>query len=166
MQMSKGVEWAVHAAAMLAVLPEKAGLSADALARYHEVPPAYMAKQLQAMSRAGLVKSSRGARGGYRLAKPPGDISLWDIMAAIEGSQSAFRCTEIRQNGPCGAHANACLKPCPIASAFLAAETVFRDHLRTVTLVDITMAVGADATPGRTLAIFNWIDAERVNIGS
>ena len=120
MQISKGVEWACHAAALMSALPEDKALKADALARYHGVPAAYMAKQLQALSKAGIVSSSRGKHGGYRLAKPPAAITLWDITAAIEGSKPAFRCAEIRQNGPCAARKESCNTPCAIAASFMA----------------------------------------------
>ena len=93
MQISRGVEWAAHAASLLATLPEGMGLRAEALAQYHGVPQAYMAKQMQALSKAGLVHTSRGRQGGYRLAKPAEEITLWDIMAAIEGKSPAFTCT-------------------------------------------------------------------------
>jgi Rrf2 family protein len=86
MKIASGVEWAAHACALLAMLPKGASLSAEALANYHDVPPAYMAKQMQALRRAGLIVSQRGAVGGYRLAATPNDINLWDITEAIEGS--------------------------------------------------------------------------------
>ena len=92
MQISKGVEWAAHAASLMCGLPPDKGLRAEALARYHDVPGAYMAKQMQALSKAGIVQSARGKHGGYRLAKPADEITLWDIFAAIEGRTPAFTC--------------------------------------------------------------------------
>lgn len=163
MKMSKGVEWAVHAAALMAVLPEGAGLSSEALARYHDVPPAYMAKQLQALSRAGLVVAERGARGGYRLSRPGAEISLLDLWLAVEGTGPAFRCSEIRQNGPCGLSQAECPKACPIAAAFLEAETVFRAHLAKTTLADIAVSVGRDMSAEHARDVFAWINAERVD---
>lgn len=162
MQISKGVEWACHAAALMAALPSDKALKADALARYHEVPAAYMAKQLQALSKAGLVKSSRGAKGGYRLAKAPADINLWEITAAIEGDKRAFRCTEIRQNGPCAARQESCKTPCAIAASFLQAETAFRDSLRSVSLMQIAMGVMTIKTPQEITSIMEWVSMEAV----
>ncbi|MEH6701718.1 RrF2 family transcriptional regulator [Parasphingorhabdus sp.] len=160
MQISKGVEWAAHAAVMMIALPEGRGLKAEALARYHEVPTAYMAKQLQALSKAGIVQSSRGAHGGYRLARPATDITLWDITAAIEGHGPVFRCTEIRQNGPCGLKRKDCKNPCQIASAFAVAERAFRDSLKTVTLADLGMQVLQGSRPGHLSDVGNWLDSE------
>lgn len=160
MQISKGVEWAAHAAVMMIALPDGRGLKAEALARYHEVPTAYMAKQLQALSKAGIVQSSRGAHGGYRLAKPATDISLWDITAAIKGHAPAFRCTEIRQNGPCGLKPKDCKNPCQIASAFALAERAFRDSLKSVSLADLGAQVLQNSRPDHLSEVGNWLENE------
>ena len=60
MRMNQGVEWAIHACALLAPLWPQRGLSLAALAEFHGVPGAYMAKQMQLLSKAGLVRTSRG----------------------------------------------------------------------------------------------------------
>lgn len=162
MQISKGVEWAAHAAALMAALPQGRALRADALARYHEVPAAYMAKQLQALSKAGIVTSTRGARGGYRLAMAPKEVSLLDILTAIEGVKPVFRCTEIRQNGPCPARSEYCKTPCIIAKSFYDAEQSFRESLKNVTLVDIGLDVLKTKTAEDMTKTMEWIMSESV----
>ncbi len=162
MQISKGVEWAAHAAALLCALPAGKGLRAEALARFHGVPGPYMAKQMQALSKAGIVQSSRGKHGGYRLARTADTISLWDIMVAIEGREPAFSCTEIRQNGPCGASPEECRKMCAIASAFGAAERAFRDTLKARSLVDIAAVAVAESPQQHLQDVGQWLDKEAV----
>ena len=108
MRIAEGVEWAVHLCGVLGVVPAGFDLPAGRLAEFHELPRAYLAKHLQALSRAGIVRANRGVSGGYRLAKPAANITLLDITLAIEGSEPAFRCTEIRQQGPCAAAPAAC----------------------------------------------------------
>jgi len=157
MKINKGVEWATHACTLLALLPKAWTLSAEDLANYHDVPPAYMAKQMQALSRAGIVTSQRGAIGGYRLAKPSSVITLWHIMEAVEGSTPAFHCTEVRQNGPCGARAQDCRTPCGIAASFFKAEQAFRSALNDVTLLDMMHAATAQSTPEKAEKIADWI---------
>ena len=93
MQLGKGVEWTTHICTILALLPEGKGLSVDALAEFFEVPSAYLSKQMQLLRRAGIVDSVRGKRGGYRLGKGVDEITLLDIVRAIEGPMPAFRCT-------------------------------------------------------------------------
>lgn len=140
MKIKEGVEWSCHACAVLAGLPERVALSASALAAFHELPPAYMAKHLHALSRAGIVRSVRGAAGGYRLARPAHQISLWDIRQAIEGATPDFECREIRRNGPCSQF-GASLRTCTIAAAFWAAERAYQQSLQLVTVAHIAQGV-------------------------
>jgi Rrf2 family protein len=158
MRINKGVEWAVHACTLLAPLPLGRGLSLAALAEYHGVPEPYMAKQMQALSKAGLVRTSRGKTGGYALAKAADAISLWDIKAAIDGDAPAFRCTEIRQNGPCAVKREDCVSACPIAAAFGAAEVAYRAALASVRLSDILAHVGAGGDAAHMMDIMRWYE--------
>ena len=158
MKIGKGVEWAAHACAILALLPPRAALSRDALADYLGVPAPYLAKQLQALSRAGLVSTQRGAAGGYQLARDADTISLWDITAALEGAAPSFRCTEIRRNGPCGASPSECARPCDIAAAFHQAEQAYRSVLADVPLTQIVAGATAVATNWRKKQIGDWIE--------
>jgi len=158
MKIGKGVEWAAHACAVLALLPPGAALSREALAEFLGVPPPYLAKQLQALSRAGLVATQRGASGGYRLARNVEAISLWDVTAAVEGTAPSFRCTEIRRNGPCGASPAECPSPCDIAAAFQNAEAMFRETLAAVPLTQVVAGATAVATDKRKKEISVWID--------
>jgi Rrf2 family protein len=157
MKMSEGVEWTAHACVLLAALPQGTGLPAAALAEFHTLAPAYMAKHMQALARAGVVESVRGAGGGYRLARPASEISLWDIVEAIEGSAPAFRCTEIRQDGPCAAPAGSFHRPCEIHSAFSRAETAWRAELKAVTLSDIAAMVASKMTAQRRADMAAWL---------
>jgi Rrf2 family protein len=157
MRINEGVEWAAHACALLALLPEGKALSAVALAEFHELPRAYMAKHMQALARAGVVKSVRGASGGYRLARAASEISLWDVRSAIEGPGPDFRCQEIRRNGPCPSHDIG--KPCTIARAFWAAEQAYQAQARTVSIASIVTSIGAGASPARRERFAAWMAA-------
>ena len=157
MRMNKGVEWAVHACGLLAPLPPGQGLSLAALAGYHGVPGAYMAKQMQALSRAGIVNASKGKTGGYALARAPSEINLWDITRAVDGPASFFRCTEIRQAGPCANPPERCVKACPIAAAFTKAEQTYRATLRGVSLADILVLTASAVTPDHLGKISGWL---------
>ncbi|MBO9698229.1 MAG: Rrf2 family transcriptional regulator [Sphingopyxis sp.] len=161
--MSDGVEWAVHVCGVLAAAPKGQGVPGLKLAEFHELPPAYLAKQLQALSRAGIVAADRGVKGGYRLARAPSDISLLDIVLAIEGTGPVFRCTEIRQRGPCPTPPAACRRICPIARAFLAAEAVWRTSLAGVSIAEMNRAAAAESFDDKRRHQFEaWIaDAAR-----
>ena len=157
MKMSEGVEWTAHACALLAALPPGLGLPANALAEFHSLAPAYMAKHMQALARAGVVESLRGAAGGYRLARPSADISLWDIVESIEGEEPAFRCSEIRQQGPCVTPNSDFRRPCEIHAAFGKAEMAWRTHLKSVSLADVATEVARKSSPQKRAAITVWL---------
>jgi Rrf2 family protein len=155
MKTLEGVEWAAHACALLASVPPGASLSAAALADFHELPTAYMAKHLQRLVRGGVLVANRGARGGYQLARPAGDISLWDVQAAIEGSEPSFKCQDIRRRGPCAGYSTAAA--CDIACAFIAAEASYRNHLKAVSIADMARRAGASFGPEGRRRFSQWV---------
>src|SRR6478609_10381340 len=98
MRISGGVEWALHCCTVLTAADDP--VPAVRLAELHDVSPSYLAKQLQALSRAGLVQSVQGKAGGYVLTRSPALITVLDVVEAVDGPGPAFVCTEIRQRGP------------------------------------------------------------------
>ncbi|QGZ49776.1 MULTISPECIES: RrF2 family transcriptional regulator [Streptomyces] len=137
--MSEGVEWALHSCLNLAWIGPERAVTAARLAAYHELPAAYLNKQLQALSRAGILGSVSGPKGGFRLARPLDRITLMDVVAAIEGPEEAFRCSEIRQQGPGAGPAGTSTAACAIAEAMAKAELAWRRELAARTLDDIRL---------------------------
>lgn len=158
MKIGKGVEWAAHACTLLAGLPSDKSLPKEALAEFLGVPAPYLAKQMQALSRAGIVGAHKGAAGGYRLAKPIDAINLWDITAAVEGTKSSFRCTEIRQNGPCAMTTSECTNKCHIASAFHEAEMAYRKVLKQTSLKALALNGANDMNEATKVDVLHWLD--------
>ncbi len=144
MKLSDGIEQAIHSVTMLAALPEGGLLSAAALAEFHGVSTSYLLKHLQALSRAGIVCTEPGPKGGYRLVREPADITLLDIVLAVEGPAPAFRCREIRQNGPNPLPREKFSAPCQINAAMLRAERAYRKALQGVTVGQLIAQVMAD----------------------
>lgn len=134
MKLSEGVEWSAHCLTLLARTPGGGPLPARRLAEFHGLPAPYLAKHLQALTRAGLLDSVPGPRGGFRLARRAEDITLLDVVEAVDGPEPAFRCTEIRQRGPLGSGGGEPDHPCGIASAFDRAERAWRASLATATV--------------------------------
>ena len=147
MRISEGVEWGLHCAVLLAVLPARTALPTGRLAEYHGVPAAYLAKHLQAMSRAGLVDSVPGPRGGYRLARPASDISVLQVVESIDGATPAFRCAEIRRRGPAAVAAREYRVPCSIHVVMDRADAAWRAELAATSIADLVGMVGKDASP-------------------
>lgn len=137
MKMSEGVEWALHSCVNLAWSGPDRAVSAARLAAWHDLPAAYLNKQLQALARAGIVTSAPGPRGGFKLARPLAAISLMDVVAAVEGPEEAFRCAEIRRQGPGAGEPSADAADCAIAHAMTRAELVWRRALAAQNLDEI-----------------------------
>ncbi|OCJ17584.1 Rrf2 family transcriptional regulator [Rhizobium sp. AC44/96] len=137
MKLGDGVEQAIHSVAMLSGLSKGGVLSAAALAEFHGVSTSYLLKHLQALSGAGILDTVPGPKGGYRLARLPQEITLLDIVLAVEGPAPAFRCNEIRQRGPNPVSDRFFAKPCNISAAMLRAERVYRAELAKTTVADL-----------------------------
>ncbi|MCX5606962.1 Rrf2 family transcriptional regulator [Streptomyces sp. NBC_00047] len=156
--MSEGVEWALHSCVNLAWSGPDRAVSAARLAAWHDLPAAYLNKQLQALARAGIVTSAPGPRGGFRLARPLAAISLMDVVAAVEGPEEAFRCAEIRQQGP-GRSEQGAAAECAIAHAMTRAELAWRKALAAQDLDEIRQQAERQApeAPERLRA---WLAAQ------
>lgn len=92
-KMSGGVEWAVHCCVVLSQADRP--VPTARLAEFHGVSRTYLAKNLQQLSRAGLVRATEGRVGGYELTRGSGEITVLQIVMAIEGEDlpsSAPRC--------------------------------------------------------------------------
>jgi len=156
MRLGEGVEWTLHCCTVLALLPEGVALPATRLAEFHDVPGPYLAKHLQALSRAGIVESVPGPRGGYRLARPPAEITMLEVVLAVEGEEPAFRCAEIRRRGPSAIPANGYPKPCGIARAMGRAEEAWRAELAAQTIGDLLTGLAVDVDPRAALKGAAW----------
>ena len=144
MRFSDGVEWSIHSCLVLAELPEGVGLPVARLAEYHELPAAYLAKHMQALSRAGIVTSIPGRGGGYRLSRPAGQITIAEVVTAIEGARSAFRCTEIRRRGPGALEPCRYVRACLVSRTMAGAERAWHDELARWTLADLAFTPSSE----------------------
>jgi len=147
MKLSEGVEWGAHCVMLLGMLPPGARLSGRALAAFHGVPESYLLKHLKALVEAGILTSVSGPRGGYGIGRDAADVSLLDIVLAVDGDQFAFRCTDIRRRGPCALDDSAYPRPCGINRAMLRAERDYRAALAKEKLSDITVEFAEAADP-------------------
>ncbi|MFC9795031.1 RrF2 family transcriptional regulator [Streptomyces sp. NPDC057695] len=153
--MSEGVEWALHSCLNLAWIGPGRAVTAARLAAYHELPPAYLNKQLQALARAGIVTSVSGPKGGFRLARGLDRITLMDVVVAVEGPDEAFRCTEIRQQGPGAGAPGTYAAECAIAGAMGRADLAWRRELVAQTLDDVRARAELQA-PAAPERIRHW----------
>lgn len=157
MRLSEGIEWGLHCATLVAVIPPGSTLPASRLAEYHGVPAPYLAKHLQALSRAGILESVPGPSGGYRLGRPAADISVLDVVEAIDGPEPAFSCTEIRRRGPAAVPAREYRLPCSIHAVMDRADAAWRAELGATTLADLVEQVLTAASPQALVKGAAWL---------
>ena len=156
MRISEGVEWAAHCCLLLDWMGEDGPVSTARLAAGYGLPPAYLNKQLQALVKAGILTSTAGKKGGFRLARSLEDITLMDVFAAIEGPAEAFQCAEIRQRGVWdGEPASSFRAPCAIDAAMREAELAWRRELAAKTLSSIQANAELQA-PGLRARVQDW----------
>jgi Rrf2 family protein len=99
MQITRQADYAVRAVLYLALLGEDKRAATSQIAQRQQIPPSFLAKIVSQLSVAGLLRTSRGARGGVSLARSPEEISLLEVVEAIDGPILLNEC--VSQNGAC-----------------------------------------------------------------
>ena len=94
MQITKQADYALRAIVYLARLEKDDKASTSKIANAQNIPPSFLAKIISQLSIAGLIHTSRGARGGVALARNPAEISVLDVIQAIDGPVILNECTE------------------------------------------------------------------------
>jgi len=131
-----GIEYALHCLLWIAGPIEQPASSRD-LAEIQGISPAFLKKIFPKLEKAGIVEALGGIRGGYRLARPAEDISVLDVVDAVEGRKPLFDCQEIR--GRCALFEGeppewSAQGVCGIHAVMLRAEKVLRDELSRTSL--------------------------------
>jgi len=98
LRLSKKADYALIAMKHLATRSDLASASAREIAEQYDIPIELMAKVLQRLARRGLVTSHQGTRGGYRLARGAGSISVADVIQAIDGPVTVTACSSEEGN--------------------------------------------------------------------
>lgn len=142
-------EWLLHCATSLAQLDPGDTVSGAQLAHYFDLPAPYLAKQLQGLVRAGLLSATTGPRGGFRLARPAAEITLLQLVEAVDGGAAPYECREIRQQGRGALPAEECRTPCLLAVKMAEAHEAWRQTLAATSLADIVAELPTWA-PDRT----------------
>ena len=137
MRVSKGVEWALHTALLLAQAPEGSWTARRTIAEFYDLPEPYLAKYLQRLVAAGVLVATTGPRGGYRLAAPPGEITALAVFEAIEGSAPVFTCQDIRRQGRGAATDEECQRECIIHTLVDSADAAWRAQQAGKTVADL-----------------------------
>src|SRR5580692_2412445 len=129
MRLSARADYALRAAIELAAA-SSGHVTADQLARAQQIPGKFLETILTQLRRAGLVRSQRGPDGGFWLARPAAEISLADIIRAIDGPLLGVRGERPENLGYVGAAE-------PLQTVWIALRANERAVLESVTLADI-----------------------------
>lgn len=157
-----GVEYALHTLLNLAMAGEGSRPSARDLADFQKLPVPFVRKLLTQLERAGIVASTQGTTGGWRLQLPADRISVLDVAEAMHGDEPLFECREIRAR--CALWADdrppggAVTGTCSIHGVMLAAQAAMRRELSAHTLEDVSHRVAAKSSSGGT-ALADWFAA-------
>src|SRR5207244_10310302 len=131
MRITAKADYAVRAAAELAAAQDDGVLvKGEQLARSQSIPQNFLENILTELRRAGIVRTRRGAEGGYQLARPAGEITVADVLRAVEGPLAAVqgvRPDELQYGGAAA----------ELPQVWVALRASLRDVLEHVTLADI-----------------------------
>lgn len=95
MKLSTKGRYGLRAFIDLAVCGEEEPVSLTSIAARQEISPNYLEQLMAKLKKAGLVESIRGVNGGYRLARPAEEISVGDVLRALEGDLTPVECAAI-----------------------------------------------------------------------
>ncbi|PYB81044.1 transcriptional regulator [Pseudomonas sp. LB-090624] len=162
---SAGVEYGIHC---LLFLVDERGETRDSsvrdLAELQGVPQEYLAKVFTKLARAGLVAATEGVRGGFRLARPAAQISVLDIVTAIDGPKKIFDCREVRErctlfdgSPPTWATEGTCA----IHAVMLGAQKRMEESLAQQTVLDLAMRFGRKAPAEFGQQVVAWMGERR-----
>jgi Rrf2 family protein len=129
MRLSARADYALRAAIEIASIGE-GHVTADQVARTQQIPVKFLETILTQLRRAGLVRSQRGPDGGFWLARPADEISLADIIRAIDGQLLGVRGERPENIGYIGAAE-------PLQRVWIALRASERSILESVTLGQI-----------------------------
>ena len=148
MRISAKADYAVRAAVELAAAGNEKPVKAERIANAQGIPLNFLENILGELRHAGIVRSHRGADGGFRLAKPAADITIADVIRAVEGPLAYVRGTRPEDLEYRGAAAS-------LQQVFVALRASLRAVLEEVTLAD----VAAGELPTSVLALTDDPDA-------
>jgi Rrf2 family protein len=131
MRVSAKADYAVRAAAELAAAPDGRPLKREQLANAQQIPSKFLETILLELKHAGIVKSTRGADGGYSLARPANEVSLADVVRAVDGPMATVRGERVESVEYLGSAA-------ALRDVWVAVRASLRRVLESTTLSDLT----------------------------
>lgn len=133
MQITRQADYAIRAVLYVSSLGSSQRAATSQIAKDQHIPPSFLAKIISQLSIAGLLQTSRGARGGVTLAKQPEDISLLEVVEAIDGPIALNECVTDIQACTFG-------EECPLRPIWCDAQDELVQRLRRTNFAQFAMA--------------------------
>jgi Rrf2 family protein len=150
MRITAKADYAVRAAAELAAVEaDGVPVKGEQLARSQSIPQNFLENILTELRRAGIVRTRRGADGGYQLARPAAEITVADVLRAVEGPLAAVQGTRPESLNYEGAAAS-------LPDVWIALRASLRSVLEHVTLADIASGKLPTVVKERTRVKDSW----------
>lgn len=131
MQITRQADYATRAILYLARVGKGERIATSQVAKEQKIPPSFLAKIISQLSIAGLLHTSRGARGGISLSRDPEQITLLEVIEAIDGPIQLNMCVE--RGGVCVYEDN-----CPLQPVWCDAQNELVARLRSTTFGQLT----------------------------
>jgi Rrf2 family iron-sulfur cluster assembly transcriptional regulator len=157
MQITRAGEYGVLGLMCLARRPVGAVVMIDEVSREEHIPKSFAAKIFQSLAKGGLVKSNRGTGGGFTLLKPAKEITVLEVIEAIEGKIAFQRC--LSEDEPkCEHHGG-----CALCGLFEQAQDQVKDVFSRTTLTDLMKTHVPVGDSHRSVARRNGLKLELKN---
>jgi Rrf2 family protein len=163
-----GVEYGLHCLLWLVEPMSCEPASSRDLADLQGISPSFLAKLLPKLEKAKILTASEGIRGGYRLSRSPAEITILDVIDAIEGRKSLFECQEIRKKCAVFGHTPpswATRGVCAVHAVMLRAEKSMRNELAKTSIADVAETLNQKAPTGFSNEIQEWL-SDRIDMRS
>ena len=134
MQVTRAGEYAIIGLLYLAKQPAERMVMIDEISEAEDVPKSFLAKIFQSLAKSGLVRSNRGAGGGFSLAKPPGEITLLQVLHSVEGVFALQKC--VTDDPECVVSTTR-MSTCTLCAVFTEAQNRVNEVFARTTLTDL-----------------------------
>jgi Rrf2 family protein len=132
MQITRQADYAVRAVLHLARAGNTERAATSTIAKEQKIPASFLAKIISQLSIAGLLHTARGARGGVTLAREPKDITLLEVVEAIDGPIQLNEC--VQAIGVCSFEDN-----CPVRAVWCDTQNELVRRLKSISFSDLML---------------------------
>ena len=148
MMFSTKAEYGVRVMAHLARRADHSPVSLGSIAEAEGLPLAYLEHLVQRLRRAGLVESRRGAHGGYSLARPAYEVTMAEVVEALEGVIAPIECITASPDGAlvCAREGDPGHDPCPTKLLWTRVQGSIVRTLSDLTLADLVQPYASSTT--------------------